>query len=132
MIKHIHTDIYAVDVPDGSKLHHVDTTLSGKPYLAHKFRDDELANEYEIIDLPPGQWKYLCLSTTQKEEEAKLVCEVVTGFKSYSKDKKCNPCYKHYDIRGAFEVCATAIKSLSSMNKAFELSGTWALIQKEK
>jgi hypothetical protein len=127
MIKHIHTDIYAVDVPDGSKLHHVDTTLSGKPYLAHKFRDDELANEYEIIDLPPGKWKYLCLNTTQKEEEAAGVCEFWTedaeGQITHWSE------FKNYNGK---EWYCTAVESLSSMNKAFELSGTWALIQKEK
>jgi hypothetical protein len=130
MIKHIHTDIYAVDVPDGSKLHHVDTTLSGKPYLAHKFRDDELANEYEIIDLPPGQWKYLCLSTTQKEEEAARVVEY-----NYKPFDPSVIRYENYDSDGwtiGQRHFRTAIQSLSSMNKAFELSGTWALIQKEK
>jgi hypothetical protein len=106
MIKHIHSDIYAVKVPVFGE--EGDTWSEGTP-------------------LPPGQWKYLCLSTTQKEEEAALVLH--DRAKKHEDQLFYPEFYKGFETAAYFE---TALESLSSMNKAFELSGTWALIQKEK
>lgn len=44
------------------------------------------------------------------EKQAKEVVQVESGFKH-----KCNPCYKNYNIQGGFEVCTSAINSLSSL-----------------
>jgi hypothetical protein len=121
MIKHIHSDIYAVEVPSNDCGYFV--------FKGHLYSDER----YKVVwykTLPKGQWKFLCLSTTQKEEEAARVVEY-----NYKPFDPSVIRYENYDSDGwtiGQRYFRTAIQSLSSMNKAFELSGTWALIQKEK
>jgi hypothetical protein len=122
MIKHIHTDIYAVKV--------LPETCSVK--ITNKFLQcfDEKGKWVTDEILPTGSWKYLCLNTTQKEEEAARVVEY-----NYKPFDPSVIRYENYDSDGwtiGQRYFRTALQSLSSMNKAFELSGTWALIQKEK
>jgi hypothetical protein len=118
MIKHIHSDIYAVEVEEGA----YDIEVHGGDHLVW---NTKIGYGYKLI--PPGKWKYLCLNTTQKEEEAAGVCEFWTedaeGQITHWSE------FKNYNGK---EWYCTAVESLSSMNKAFELSGTWALIQKLK
>jgi hypothetical protein len=124
MIKHIHSDIYAVNLPDD--------VINPVLIQSHSyFHTPRIEHGTGGIDLPQdAQWKYLCLSTTQKEEEAARVVEY-----NYKPFDPSVIRYENYDSDGwtiGQRHFRTAIQSLSSMNKAFELSGTWALIQKEK
>jgi hypothetical protein len=118
MIKHIHSDIYAVKLPDD--------VINPVLIQSHSyFHTPRIEHGTGGIDLPQdAQWKYLCLSTTQKEEEAKLVVE--------SFELPENGGIRYVDYTQGYLYFKLATVSLSSMNKAFELSGTWALIQKEK
>jgi hypothetical protein len=69
---HTHENIALVEVPEGSK-----------PY-AGKVKDGvfrSIGKWYApiLIPLPPGSWRFVCLSTEMTEEKAREVVEAVTS-----------------------------------------------------
>lgn len=68
-------NIWAVEVPEGAKELHIEVSLKGSPYIGYKFKDDELLNEYQNINLPPGTWEIVCTSKEATEWQASEIVE---------------------------------------------------------
>jgi hypothetical protein len=114
-------EIYAVKVPEGAKNIHCEISMTGNPYIAYKFKDDELLNEYEIIDLPAGSYEFLfCTSEVSEEQARKVVLKIDMGFKDV---------FLNYAKGGAFDY-DTALESLRSLLKANGCEGEWAVVRK--
>jgi hypothetical protein len=70
-------NIWAVEVPEGAKELHIEVSLKGSPYIGYKFKDDELLNEYQNINLPPGTWEIVCTGMEATEEQAASIVDSV-------------------------------------------------------
>lgn len=86
-------NIFAAEVPIGAKQLHIDWNLKEtNQYIAYKFKDDELANEYEIKTLPPGPYEILFTTKDCTEEQVMGLVAVKEangypiGFKDYGSD----------------------------------------------
>lgn len=73
-----HNGYLLVTVPEGSKLHHVEMSdfslnNTSEPYLAYKFKDDLLANEYEIRPLPSSSnWQLIGLASEVIDDHSEM------------------------------------------------------------
>lgn len=114
---------WVVEVPDGAKLLHIEVDLDGKPYLAYKFKDDELLNEYELTYLDTGSWQYLFTTKGCTEEDARKVVE------------QRGKSYRDYERTFNFIPLSvfTAIESLQSLLRSIgcDINKNWAIIQKQ-
>lgn len=82
-------NFWAVEVPEGAKELHIEVSLKGSPYIGYKFKDDELLNEYQNINLPPGTWEIVCTSKEATEEQLKdVIPELKVGerYQNYGSD----------------------------------------------
>jgi hypothetical protein len=116
----LNNEIYAVKVPEWAKDIHCEISMTGNPYIAYKFKDDELLNEYEIIDLPPGSYTFLfCTSGVTEEQARKVVERYGKGWKDY------NIYHVHKHI--PYEL---AIDSLEALLASKGCEGEWAVVRK--
>lgn len=116
---HLRENYWAVEVPEGAKDIHCEVSMNGTPYVAYKFKDDELLNEYEDIVLPPGTWQIICTSKEATYTQAAQIVEHYRGgFVNY-----------HTEIKApAFQ---TPFQSLESLLASKDLTGkNYLIIQK--
>lgn len=120
----LNNEIYAVKVPEGAKELHCEESLSGKPYLAYKFKDDLLLNEYEHIALPPGSYEFLFTSDEATEEQARKVVAwiEISGKVGYYDYMNPEP-YRYFD---------NYADSLRSLLASKGCEGEWAVVRKYK
>jgi DNA/RNA endonuclease G (NUC1) len=86
---------WAVELPEGAKDIHSEVSMTGTPYLAYKFKDDELLNEYEAKNLPAGTWQIICTSNSILEDQAASIVQVISNGKISGR-----PQYRRYDRDG--------------------------------
>ncbi len=115
-------NIWAVEVPEGAKELHIEVSLKGSPYIGYKFKDDELLNEYQNINLPPGTWEIVCTSKEATEEQAASIVEEVR--------LRGNIRYEDYTREYMWQ--ETAIDSLNSLlaSNGCDLNKNWLILKK--
>ena len=89
-------NVYAVEVPEGSKKHHLSftgkTATSDDQSLYYKTKDADELDEWEKIDLPPGSWQLIGTTKEVTEEVAKGIVQVISNGKLSGQ-----PQYRRYD-----------------------------------
>lgn len=122
-------NVWAVQIPKGANGFTMSKEFNALTYYA----ENPSFESIRTVNLPPGQWEFICTSKDATEEQAASVIERLADYQ----DKKLGalPSYLNYayskkdDWYGCFPF-PTAVLSLESLLKSKGLEGNYALLKK--
>lgn len=126
MIHELNNNFFAISVPPESYWHQIIHISAGMEALQYCMKDGE-KDVSMGLDLPPGEWEYICTSTNITEEQASEIVEQQRGggkFKAYDMDGTSLVVFGVY-------LYTTALKSFLSLLRSKNLNGCVAVIKKK-